>query len=133
MELIITIGIFGLIMAFGVPAYHRYSQSLQLRGTCENLVQTIQLQRARAMATGQNVIINFNTADPAAWTAMSEGRSSRHALPASVVFASAVPNQLVLSRDGRVNTSGTIVFANRSGNADTASVSVLVSGLALIR
>lgn len=131
MELMITLVIFGAILAFGIPSYHRYSQTQQLRGTSENLVQTIHLQRSRAMAIGQDVTIIFNTAAPQAWTAVAEGRSSRHALPGGVVYASATPNQLVLSRQGRVNTSGTIVFANRSGNTDT--VSVLISGLALVR
>ena len=131
MELMIVLVIFGLILGFGIPSYQRYSQTQQLRGASENLVQTIQLQRSRAMATGQSVVINFNTAAPAAWTCISGGRANRKQLPLGVTYASANPASLVLTRDGRVNTSGTIVFVNRAGNSDT--VSVLLSGLALIR
>jgi hypothetical protein len=91
----------------------------------------IQLQRARAMATGQSVTINFNTAAPAGWTCMSAGRSNRWPLPQGISYLSANPGSLVLSRDGRVNTSGTVVFQNITGNSDT--VSVQLSGFAMVR
>lgn len=131
MELMIVLVVFGIVLSFGIPAFWRYSQSLQLRGTSENLVQTIQLQRSRAMATGQSVNINFNTTAPAAWTVMGAGRSTRKALPRGVTYASAAPNALTLTKDGRVNTSGMVVFRDRTGVTDT--VSIQVSGLALIR
>ena len=53
-ELVTVLVVFGIVLSFGIPSFWRYSQSQQLRGTSENLVQTIQLQRSRAMATGQN-------------------------------------------------------------------------------
>jgi Tfp pilus assembly protein FimT len=127
----IVLIIFGMLIGFSVPSYSRYSQTQRLRGTSENLVQTIQLQRARAMANGQDVTINFNTGAPAGWTCMAGGRSNRALLPQGISFVSATPNQLVLSRDGRVNTSGTVIFQNITGNADT--VSVQLSGFAMIR
>ena len=130
-ELMIVLIIFGALIGFGIPSFHKYSQTQRVRGTSENLVQTIQLQRSRAMATGQSVTLNFNTGTPPGWTSISEGRSSHHPLPNGVTYASAAPNQLILSRDGRVNTSGTIVFTNRTGWTDT--VSVQISGFALIR
>jgi type IV fimbrial biogenesis protein FimT len=130
-ELMVTIVIFGLLIGFSVPTYQSYALSQKLRGTSENLVQTIQLQRSRAMATGQNVNINFNTAAPAAWTVMSAGRMNRMALPNGISYASATPNTIQLSRDGRVSTSALVVFQNRTGSRDT--VSVQLSGLALIR
>ena len=130
-ELVVVLAVFGTILAFGIPSFWRYSQSQQLRGTSENLVQTIQLQRSRAMATGQSVAINFNTAAPCAWTVLGSSGSIRKTLPNGVVYASAVPASLTLTRDGRVNTSGLVVFQNRTGVTDT--VSIQVSGLALIR
>lgn len=130
-ELCIVLVVFGIVLSFGLPSFGRYSQTQQLRGTSENLVQTIQLQRSRAMATGQSVAINFNTAAPCAWTVMSAGRSNQLVLPKGVTYASANPATLTLTRDGRVNTSGLVVFQNRSGLLDT--VSIQVSGLALIR
>ena len=130
-ELMIVLTIFGMIVGLSIPSYTRYSQTQRLRGTSENLVQTIQLQRSRAMATGQDVTINFNTAAPPAWTCISESRSSRTALPYGVSYLSANPNTIVLSRDGRASTSAEIVFQNITGRSDT--VSVQLSGLALIR
>jgi len=102
-----------------------------VRGTSENLVQTIQLQRSRAMATGQSIVINFNTAAPNGWTVMGEGRANSKLLPRGVTYASANPATLTLTRDGLVNTSALVVLQGRTGFRDT--VSVQVSGLALIR
>ena len=120
-ELVIVLGVFGIIMGFGIPAFHHYLLSQALRGTSENLVQTLNLQRARAMAIGQNVILNFNTGAPNGWTVLAEGRSNHNNLPNGVTYASVNPGTLTLTRAGRVNTSAT----------DT--VSIQVSGLALIR
>jgi Tfp pilus assembly protein FimT len=123
--------VFGILLGFGIPSYHSYAQTQKLRGTSENLVQTINLQRSRAMATGENVVINFNTAAPAGWTVMSQGRQNQMALPKGISYASANPASLTLTRDGRVNASGLVVFQNRTGRQDT--VSVQLSGLSLIR
>ena len=130
-ELMVSIVIFGLLVGFSVPQYQSYALTEKLRGTSENLVQTIQLQRSRAMATGQNVDINFNTGTPAGWTVMSNGLSNQTALPNGITYASASPNTIQLLRDGRVNTSALVVFQNRTGGQDT--VSVQLSGLALVR
>ncbi len=130
-ELMLVVSIFGVLLTFAIPTYRHYSQSQQLRGTSQNLVQTLQLQRSRAMATGQSVTLNFNTAAPNAWTVMGAGRSSRMTLSNGITYVSASPASLTLTRDGRVNTSGLVVFQNRAGVKDT--VSIQVSGLALIR
>lgn len=130
-ELMVAIVIFGLLIGFSVPSYQTYALTQKLRGTSENLVQTIQLQRSRAMATGQSVVLNFNTSTPAGWTVMSGGRQNQTALPKGITYASANPASLTLTRDGRVSNSGLVVFQNRTGTQDT--VSVQLSGLALIR
>ncbi len=131
-ELAIVLLAMGIVLSFGIPAYLHFNQSQQLRGTSENLVQTLQLQRSRAMATGQDVVINFNTTStPNAWTVLGAGRSMRKDLPNGVTYFSATPATLTLSRDGHVNTSGLVIFQNRAGIQDT--VSIQVSGLALIR
>lgn len=131
LELTTVLIVFGILLGFGIPSYQSYAQSQKLRGTSENLVQTLNLQRSRAMATGQNVVINFNTAAPAGWTVMSQGRQNQMALPQGISYASANPTSLTLTRDGRINASGLVVFQNRKGAQDT--VSVQLSGLSLIR
>ena len=114
-----------------VPSYQSYALTQKLRGTSENLVQTINLGRSRAMATGQNVVINFNTAAPAAWTVMSGSAWNRNTLPRGISYSSANPASITLDRFGRVNSSGLVVFQNRTGTQDT--VSIELSGLTLIR
>ncbi|MEY4070661.1 MAG: hypothetical protein RL721_1275 [Candidatus Eisenbacteria bacterium] len=130
-ELMVVLAVFGTLLTFGIPAYHSYLQSQMLRGTSERLVQTVQLQRTRAMSVGQDVSLVFNTTAPAAWVVVGPNGSVRHELPNGVTFASANPSSLTLSRSGRTNTSAMVVFANRAGATDT--VSIQVSGLALIR
>ena len=130
-ELMVAIVVFGLLIGFSVPSYQTYALTQKLRGTSENLVQTIQLQRSRAMATGQDVTINFNTAAPAGWTVMSGNRQNQMALPNGITYASANPGSLILRSNGQVNNSGLVVFQNRTGTQD--SVSIQLSGLALIR
>lgn len=131
-ELMITLTIFGLMLGFGIPQFRRYGQTQALRGSAENLVQTIHLQRSRAMSTGQSVVLNFNTAaTPPGWTCISQGYSNSTRLPKGVQFDSANPTTLTLGRDGRVSTSGTVVFVNRLGTRDT--VSIQISGMALVR
>jgi len=131
LELMSVLVIFGLLLGFGIPQYQHYALTQKLRGTSENLVQTIQLQRSRAMATGQNVTLNFNTAAPAGWTVLSGGRQNQMTLPRDITYASANPTSLIIDRFGRMNASGLVVFQNRTGALDT--VSVELSGLALIR
>jgi prepilin-type N-terminal cleavage/methylation domain-containing protein len=130
-ELMVAIMIFGLLIGMSIPSYQSYALTQKLRGTSENLVQTINLQRSRAMATGQNVVINFNTAAPAAWTVMSGTAWSRNTLPLGITYSSANPATITLDRFGRVNSSGLVVFQNRTGTQDT--VSIQLSGLTLIR
>ena len=130
-EMMVAMVVFGLLIGFSIPSYQSYALTQKLRGTSENLVQTIQLQRSRAMATGQSVVINFNTGTPAGWTVMSANRQNQMALPNGISYASANPASLTLQSTGQVNSSGLVVFQNRSGRQDT--VSVQLSGLTLIR
>jgi prepilin-type N-terminal cleavage/methylation domain-containing protein len=131
MELMIVLVVFGAILGFGVPSYRRYSQTQSLRGTAQNLVNTIQLQRSRAMANGQSVRIDFDTASPAGWTCIGAGRSNRVQLPRGIRYLQAAPATLTVSRDGRLNSSGTVVFANDANVSDT--VSIQLSGFAMVR
>jgi prepilin-type N-terminal cleavage/methylation domain-containing protein len=130
-ELMIVLTIFGMLVGFGIPQFRRYGQTQALRGSAENLVQAVNLQRSRAMSTGQAVTLNFNTSAPFGWTCISQGYSHVTRLPNGVRFDSATPSTLTLGRDGRVSTSGMVVFVNRVGATDT--VSIQISGMALVR
>lgn len=130
-ELVIVISIMGMLIGFGVPGYRRYSQTQSLRGSAENLVQTVNLQRSKAMSVGQDVVLNFNTSSPYGWTSVCQGASNNYLLPNGIRYASANPASLTLGRNGRVSTSGTVVFINRLGTTDT--VSIQISGMAMVR
>lgn len=130
MELMIVLVVFGMLLGFGIPQYQRYMQSQALLGTSQNLVQTVQLQRSRAMATGRTVTVNFDTT-AATWVVLSGSKANRYHLPRGVRYAAANPLSLQLTRDGHVDNSALVVFEDRNGVRDT--VSILVSGLALIR
>lgn len=130
MELMIVLVVFGMLLGFGIPSFQRYSQTQALLGSSQNLVQTVQLQRSRAMATGTSVTLDFDTT-AAAWVVLCNGKQNRYQLPRGVRYASADPLSLELKRDGHVSSSGLVVLQNRSGARDT--VSIMVSGLALIR
>jgi len=130
-ELMIVITIVGMLIGFGVPGYRRYSQTQSLRGSAENLVQTVHLQRSKAMSTGQDVVLNFNTSAPYGWTSVSQGRSYSYVLPNGIQYTSATPASLTLGRNGRVSTSGTVVLVNNLGITDT--VSIQISGMAMVR
>lgn len=129
-ELMVVLVVFGIVMSFGIPAFQHYLQSSQLRGTSQNLTQVIQLQRSRAMATGQSVQLTFNTAAPAGWLVAGSTGTTSYKLPRGVTYVSATPGALTLARDGHVNTSGLVILQNRLGARDT--VSIQVSGMALI-
>ncbi len=130
MELMIVLVVAGLLLGFGIPSYHHYAESQALLGTSQNLVQAVQLQRSRAMTTGQTVTMNFDTTG-GRWVTLQGVKANRYALPRGVRFASANPASIQFARDGHVSTSAIVAFRNRSGATDT--VSIMVSGLALIR
>ncbi len=130
MELMIVLVVAGLILGFGLPSYHHYMESQALVGTSQNLVQSVQLQRSRAMATGQTVTMNFDTTG-GRWFTLQGSKSNRYVLPRGVRFARANPASIQFTRDGHVNTSAIVAFRNTHGATDT--VSILVSGLALVR
>lgn len=130
MELMIVLVVFGMLLGFGIPQYQRYMQSQALLGTSQNLVQTVQLQRSRAMATGRTITVNFDTT-AATWVVLSATKANRYRLPRGIRYAAANPLSLQLTRDGRVDNSALVVFQDRNGVRDT--VSIMVSGLALIR
>src|SRR5690349_13892809 len=89
-EMLIVLSVLGIMIAMGVPALQGLSQSHQLRGTSEDLVGSINLQRSRAMATGQTITIKFNTAQRR-WTVLGNTGSVVRLLPNGISYASANP------------------------------------------
>lgn len=132
-EMAVTILIFGLLLAFGIPAFQNVSGSLQLKGATENLAAQLRIARAKAMATGMDqpmhFVANFQNSDyhihypsghvPAKWK-----------LPRGITYYAIYVNP-TMQRDGRSLGSGLVVLQDTRGNLDT--VSVLTSGMVLTK
>jgi len=137
-ELAITFLVLGLLLAFSIPAFQNISDSYRLHGAAENIAAQLRLAREKAIATGQDQTMHFNTDYPpgtqydyhihvnpplgpvgACW-----------ALPKGISYVGA-PINPTMSRDGRSDVSGFVVLRDLRGNRDT--VSVQLSGLVLTK
>ena len=132
-ELMVVISIFGVIVAFAVPAFNKYSASQQLNGGTETLAGAFKLARQRAMSTGSRELIHVNTGGGVDWHIHSY-RTSGTVLVWGKKFPPGITTYTVavsphFQPDGRSTTSGLIVLRDLSGRRDT--VSVLNSGLIL--
>jgi prepilin-type N-terminal cleavage/methylation domain-containing protein len=134
-ELAITLVIFGMLLAFTVPAFRGYSSSYQLKTAGENIVGQLRLAREKAIATGTTQTMRFKagfqSSDYHVWDGASA--SPKWSLPRGTTYLWGVGTDSVYSmtRDGRCSTSGLIILQDSRGFRDT--VSVQVSGLILAR
>ena len=135
-ELMIVIGIMGILMAFSVPAFSSLSGTLQLRGAAENIAAQLRLAREKAIATGvdQPFYLNagyLNQSDYRTTPASGVGGSWRLPKGISYLWGTGTDSAYVMQRDGRSDRSGLIILQNQRGLRDT--VSVQFSGLVLTR
>jgi prepilin-type N-terminal cleavage/methylation domain-containing protein len=135
-ELMIVIGIMGVLMAFSVPAFSRLSATLQLRGASENIASQMRLAREKAIATGvdQPFYLSAGYQGQSDYrTAPASGVGGSWRLPKGVtyVWGTGTDSAFVMRRDGRADRSGFIILQNGRGLRDT--ISVQFSGLVLTR
>jgi len=138
-ELIITVGVLGLLFAFSVPGLRSISASFQLHGATENVAAQLRLARERAIATGEEQPLHvpstmvYHLHYPA-------GIGKVWTLPRGITFTAAtVGDWYYMAPDGRFYQnaghsavgSNILVLRNKRGELDT--VSVQPSGLILIR
>ena len=130
-EMAVVILIFGLLVAFSIPAYMRFSGAHQLRGATENLAAQLRMAREKAMATGEDqpmhYVANFQNSDyhihyPTGFV------GGKWKFPRGITFYSIGINPTMQS-NGRASASGMVILQDTRGNRDT--VSVLTSGLVL--
>ncbi len=135
-ELAIVVTIFGLVLAFGVPAYQSYNRTQQLLGGTENLAGQLRLMRETAIGTGVNQTMHLNyqylwngqLSDYHIHTAVLPG--ALFSLPKGVSYYGFTTSIWQANKDGTY-TSGLIVLQDTQGNRDT--VSILSSGLILTK
>ena len=134
-ELGIVVVVLGLIFGFGVPAYLSFNQTLQLKGSAQNLAAQINLSRQKAIDSGTPQTLHFF---------YGTFGYHYHIHNAGVVGAGwNFPNgilyrwdagtlsgmQVTMKSDGRADRSGMVILTNRRGDRDT--VDVQMSGLVL--
>jgi prepilin-type N-terminal cleavage/methylation domain-containing protein len=137
-ELSVVVMVLGAIFAFAIPAYQSFNQTLQLKGTAQNVAGQLNMAREKAIATGAPQIVHLyyglyggdfhmhNTGEPptAIW-----------AFPKNITYdwgAGTLSGQMVtMQTNGRADRSGYVILVNSRGLRDT--VSVLASGLVLLR
>lgn len=134
-ETAVVIVLFGVILAFAVPALGRYSESSRLKAATEVIASELRLAREKAISTGQSQTLHF-TPD---WVGCGGCDYHIHNggvvgakwdLPKGITYYS-VGVSPTMQADGRASASGIVVLRDTRGNRDT--ISVQVSGLVLTR
>jgi len=130
-EVAVTLGIFGLLLAISVPSLLGVNETHQLQGAAENLAGQLRLARETAIGTGQTQTMHFAMNDPSGTTwdyHIHNGGTAGPgwSLPSGISYYTVTVNP-TFGTDGRASSSGMIVLQNARGERDT--VSLQVSGL----
>jgi prepilin-type N-terminal cleavage/methylation domain-containing protein len=135
-ELAIVLVIFGLMMAFAVPAVQRMGQTHSLKGARDDIMAQISMARARAMSSGVDQVMHFyvNTygfdyhMHPAGVTPTVGWN-----LPKGVTYEFPLSSDMnvTMKANGRADASLIIPLKDRTGQRDT--VTVLASGMVVGR
>ena len=147
-ELAIVMVIFGLVLAFSIPAFHSFSSTQQLQGAAENIAGQMRMMREVAISNGVTQIMHFTYQyNPGGGIPISDYHihtngvmqpSTCWLLPKNITYywGAGTVSGYYAHRDGRIYDafnsplSGLIIVQN-AGVYDT--VSVLASGLILTK
>jgi len=135
-ELGVVIIIMGLVLAFGIPLFSKYSSTQQLKGAAENIAAQMRLLRETAIGTATQQIMHFSYG-----SVFNGQRCDYHvhntpavvgamfSLPRGITYAPGYTSSFTAKSDGRFTAGGLIILVEPSGHRDT--VSVMASGLVL--
>ena len=137
-EMLVTVLVLGMVIAFSVPAFQSFGNTHRLHGATLNMSENLRVLREKAMATGQSQTMHFGTTPyppgktwlyhvhngisvPAGWD-----------LPRGITFQTIGINP-TFDKTGRTTggATGMIVLRNRRGERDT--VNILASGMILVQ
>lgn len=125
-ELMIVLVVLGLVLGYTMPSLLRFSSTLQLRGTAENIAGQLRLAREKAIATGVVQPVRFSTGSPTSGyrTTPAVGVGGSWTLPHGItyVWVTGAESTYVFQRDGRCDRSGLVVLSDPHGHRDTVSV-----------
>jgi prepilin-type N-terminal cleavage/methylation domain-containing protein len=132
-EMVITVLVLGLVIAFAVPSFRGINQSQQLHGAAENIAAQLRLAREKALSSGVRQPIHI-LSTTVYHVHYPTGVATQWTLPNGIQFLPAeVGGWYTLQRDGRcaftAPAAGVIEVVDRRGNRDT--VTVQLSGLVL--
>lgn len=132
-EMVITLLVLGLLIAFAVPSFRGMTQSQKLHGATENISAQLRLAREKALSSGVRQPIHILSVTTY-HVHYPTGVATQWTLPTGIEFlASEVGGWYTLERDGRCSftapAAGVIEVKDRRGKRDT--VTVQRSGLVL--
>ena len=136
-EMAVVILILGVLAAFSFPAYLRFNQTMQLKGSLQNLAGQIQLARQKAIATGVSQLLHFQ-AGTFGWDYHTHTPGQPiigWKLPRNVTYlwsaGTLTAQTLWMQADGRADRSGMVILQTPQGLRDT--VNIQLSGLVLVQ
>ncbi len=137
-ELGVVIIVMGLVLAFGIPLFSRYSSTQQLKGAAENIAAQMRLLRETAIGTATSQTMHF------VYRWVFNGQTSDYhvhngtvvgavfSLPRGIAYyPSGYSGNYTAKTDGRFTSGGLIIVVDPNGLRDT--VSVMASGLILTK
>ena len=133
-ELMIVVGIMGVVLLFSVPAIKGYGRSHDMKNAMRNIATQLELAREKAIATGQQQTMHFEAGYIGSDYHIHNGTvvDPRWSLPKGVTYywGSGTKSEYRWTSDGRCLDAGTIILENPAGLRDT--LSVRLSGLVLV-
>jgi prepilin-type N-terminal cleavage/methylation domain-containing protein len=133
-EMMIVVGVMGVMFAMGIPAYNLWARSQSLHGATRTIAAEVQQMRARAMATGRTQTIHFALDSTGAGdyhVHENGGITASFDLPRNIVYSRRSQGGFSITPDGRASASRLIILRDGRGYRDT--VSVQLSGLVILR
>jgi prepilin-type N-terminal cleavage/methylation domain-containing protein len=139
-ELLVTIGIMGIILAAGMPAMLKHTAMTNLTKTTDEVVSTLKLARQRAVATGGDVVVQFDINganfyafdDPNGNGERDDGETMAgpYAMPNGIALASVgfANERVTFGPRGAASETQAVVIRNTVSNAQRVNV-VAASGL----
>ena len=129
-EVMITLAVMGILLAFGVPAFSTWIENTRIRTTAQNIQGGLQLAKAEAVRRNLSVkVVIGGATGPAEWTVSAitpggdvavETRSGLEAANVNTVLGIAPPGATTLTFNGL----GRAVNPNGDGSAAISQVDV---------
>jgi len=133
-ELLVVVGIIGIVMAAGLPAMQKHTGTAKLKQATDEVSGSMKLARQRAVATSGNVVVQFEPDNSRLYLfddlngngVREEGEtmSGPFDMPKGVDLATVgfADERVTFGPRGAASESQSVVLRNASANAQTVSV-----------